>query len=493
MTIPVHLMSKGRWVGLLVAVLGATMDAQTIPGPSKLSEQAIAVALDAQTSAPGYVSSAFASQTDSASQTLHILVGRSIFITALSRLKRVYISDPTIIDSFTSSPTQIVVTAKIAGISSLAMWDETGRSQIYVISSDTDATTLQNELHEALPKDNIQVTTRGDRITLTGTATDALSLDTAGKLAALYGKTVVNSLVVRPPHLRQVKLKVQMIEIDRSKMETFGVNFLKQGNAAFTASTGQFPAVGVTSASSTGTSAAPAPSLSIVSPLNLLLFSSSLNLGMILQDLQDKQILQILAEPTITTVSGQKASFLAGGEFPFPVVQASTGGIASVSISFRPYGVKLEFTPTVNADGTIRLIVAPEVSDLDFSNAVTIAGYSIPAISTRRAETEVELRDGQSFAISGLLDHRTTDIYNKMPGFGDIPLLGQLFRSKSTTHSTEELVVIVTPILVDPLTDTTPPVLPNLPVPMLDVKQFDKTVVKQPVVETPQPGTGGKP
>jgi pilus assembly protein CpaC len=214
---------------------------------------------------------------------------------------------------------------------------------------------------------------------------------------------------------------------------------------------------------------------------------------MILQDLQDKQILQILAEPTITTVSGQKASFLAGGEFPFPVVQASTGGIASVSISFRPYGVKLEFTPTVNADGTIRLIVAPEVSDLDFSNAVTIAGYSIPAISTRRAETEVELRDGQSFAISGLLDHRTTDIYNKMPGFGDIPLLGQLFRSKSTTHSTEELVVIVTPILVDPLTDTTPPVLPNLPVPMLDVKQFDKTVVKQPVVETPQPGTGGKP
>jgi pilus assembly protein CpaC len=282
-----------------------------------------------------------------------------------------------------------------------------------------------------------------------------------------------------------------MIEIDRSKMETFGINFLKQGNAAVTASTGQFPAVGVSSTGSTGTSAS--PSLSIESPLNLLLFSSSLNLGMVLQDLQDKQVLQILAEPTITAVSGEKASFLAGGEFPFPVVQASTGGLATVSISFQPYGVKLEFTPTVNADGTIRLTVKPEVSDLDFSNGVTIAGYSIPAISTRRAETEVELRDGQSFAISGLLDHRTTDIYNKMPGFGDIPILGQLFRSKSTTRSTEELVVIVTPILVDPLTDTTQPILPGLPMPMLDVKQFDKTIVKQPAVATPQPGTGGKP
>jgi pilus assembly protein CpaC len=180
-----------------------------------------------------------------------------------------------------------------------------------------------------------------------------------------------------------------------------------------------------------------------------------------LQDLQNKNIAQILAEPTITTLSGQKASFLAGGEFPFPVVQGSSGGLTSVTIQFRPYGVKLEFTPLVNDDGTIQLKVAPEVSALDYTNAVTITGYTIPAISTRRADTQVELRNGQSFAISGLLDHRTTDIFSKMPGIGDVPVLGQLFRSKNVNHSTVELMVVVTPTIVDPLTDASAPDDPN--------------------------------
>jgi pilus assembly protein CpaC len=225
--------------------------------------------------------------------------------------------------------------------------------------------------------------------------------------------------------------------------------------------------------------------------LNLLLYNSGLNIGLTLQDLQDKQIAQILAEPTITTLSGQKASFLSGGEFPFPVVQGSSGGLTSITIQFRPYGVKLDFTPIVNDDGTIQLKVAPEVSALDYTNAVTISGYTIPAISTRRAETQVELRDGQSFAISGLLDHRTTDILSKMPGIGDVPILGQLFRSKNINHSTVELIVVVTPSLVDPLTDTTSPSLPKFPVPMLDPAQFDKKTGKQKPATQPQPGTGG--
>ena len=188
--------------------------------------------------------------------------------------------------------------------------------------------------------------------------------------------------------------------------------------------------------------------------MNLLFYNSGLNIGLTLQDLQDRNIAQILAEPTITTLSGQKASFLAGGEFPFPVVQGSSGGLTSITIQFRPYGVRLDFTPIVNDDGTVQLKVAPEVSALDYTNAVTISGYTIPAISTRRAETQVELRDGQSFAISGLLDHRTTDIFNKMPGIGDVPILGQLFRSKNVNHSTVELMVIVTPTIVDPLNDS---------------------------------------
>ena len=171
-------------------------------------------------------------------------------------------------------------------------------------------------------------------------------------------------------------------------------------------STGQFPSTQTYTAGS-GTTAS---TLTTSNPLNLLFYNFGLNIGFTLQDLQDRQIAQILAEPTITTLSGQKASFLSGGEFPFPVVQGSSGGLTSITIQFRPYGVKLDFTPIVNDDGTIQLKVAPEVSALDYTNAVTISGYTIPAISTRRAETQVELRDGQSFAISGLLDHRTTDI-----------------------------------------------------------------------------------
>jgi pilus assembly protein CpaC len=430
------------------------------------------------------------SSAEFASQSLHVLVGRSIFIKTSSRLKRVYVGNPLVVDSFTSSPSQIVVTAKTAGVSSLILWDEAGESTTYFVSSDLDVLNLQKEIQEALPNDNIKVEAQQDRISLSGIVLSDASAEAAAKLAGLYTKDVVNSLVVRQAHIGQVKLKVQIIEIDRSKLDEFGINLFSQGKTSGAVQTGQFPSV-TTTTSATSSSTATAPVLSITSPLNLLLYNSGLNIGLTLQDLQDKQIAQILAEPTITTLSGQKASFLSGGEFPFPVVQGSSGGLTSITIQFRPYGVKLDFTPIVNDDGTIQLKVAPEVSALDYTNAVTISGYTIPAISTRRAETQVELRDGQSFAISGLLDHRTTDILSKMPGIGDVPILGQLFRSKNINHSTVELIVVVTPSLVNPLTDTTSPTLPKFPVPMLDPAQFDKKTGKQKPATQPQPGTGG--
>jgi pilus assembly protein CpaC len=303
----------------------------------------------------------------------------------------------------------------------------------------------------------------------------------------LYAKSVVNSVVVREPHTRQVRLKVQMVEIDRSKLAQFGINLFSQGKNLSNSTTGQFPST-QTYTPASGTTPA---TLTTSNPLNLLFYNFGLNIGLTIQDLQNRQIAQILAEPTITTLSGQKASFLSGGEFPFPVVQGSSGGLTSITIQFRPYGVKLDFTPVVNADGTIQLKVAPEVSALDYTNAVTISGYTIPAISTRRAETQVELRDGQSFAISGLLDHRTTDIFNKMPGIGDVPVLGKLFGSKSVNHSVVELMVVVTPTIVDPLSDTTSPAPLKFPVPWLDPAQFDKTTGEQKPATQPQPGTGG--
>jgi len=421
---------------------------------------------------------------------VHLLLGRSTMFETPRRLKRVYVSNPLVIDSFTASPTQIVVTAKAPGISSLILWDEAGQSQTYLVSADTDVANLQQEIHAAMPDDDIKVEAQQDRISLSGTAWTDASSQAAVKLASLYTKTVVNSVVIRQPHIRQVRLKVQIIEVDRSKIDSLGVNIFSQGKNTSISQTGQFPSVGTTTATSTSGTATP-PTLSVSNPLNLLFYNTGLNLGLTIQDLANKQVLQILAEPTITTLSGQKASFLSGGEFPFPVVQGSSGGTTSITIQFRSYGVKLEFTPIVNDDGTIQLKVMPEVSALDFTNAVTISGYTIPAIATRRADTQVELRDGQSFAISGLLDHRTTDILSKMPGIGDVPILGQLFRSKNINHSTVELVVIVTPTIVDPLTDNSAPWEPKLPVPMLDPQKFDKSTSKQKPATTPQPGTGG--
>jgi pilus assembly protein CpaC len=468
--------------GFIRAQTAATAPAASAPAASSVAVLHVATLPDATT--------ALTSSTESASQPLRVLVGRSIFIKTLSRLKRVYVSDPLVVDSFTSSPTQIVVTAKTPGVSSLILWDEAGQSETYLVSSDLDVLNLQREIDAALPNDNIKVEAQQDRVSLSGTVLSDASAEAAVKLAGLYAKNVVNSVVVRQPHTSQVKLKVQIIEIDRSKLEQFGINLFSQGKNTSASQTGQFPSV-TTATSTSSTSTATAPALSISSPLNLLFYNSGLNIGLTLQDLQDKQIAQILAEPTITTLSGQKASFLSGGEFPFPVVQGSSGGLTSITIQFRPYGVKVDFTPVVNDDGTIQLKVAPEVSALDYTNAVTISGYTIPAISTRRAETQVELRDGQSFAISGLLDHRTTDIFNKMPGVGDVPILGQLFRSKNINHSVVELMVVVTPTLVDPLTDTASPTLPRLPVPMLDPTQFDKKTGKQKPAVQPQTGTGG--
>jgi pilus assembly protein CpaC len=282
---------------------------------------------------------------------------------------------------------------------------------------------------------------------------------------------------------------VRIIEIDRSRAEQLGFNFFGPGVNSFSSSTGQFGAitVGATTPSSTSSPTASSSLLSLSSLLGMFYYNQDLQLGAAIQALTNLQIAQILAEPTITALSGEKASFLSGGEFPYPVVQGGTGGFTSVTIEFRPYGVKLDFTPTVLADGTIQLKVAPEVSALDYSNEVTISGYTIPAISTRRAETLIELKSGQSFAISGLLDNRTTDQLEKIPGIGDIPILGKLFQSKSVNHTVAELAVIVTPTLVDPLSDNPTPTQPKMVIPFINEPTFDKGIAPKNPPMQPQP------
>ncbi|PYV29030.1 MAG: hypothetical protein DMG24_00250 [Acidobacteria bacterium] len=185
-------------------------------------------------------------------------------------------------------------------------------------------------------------------------------------------------------------------------------------------------------------------------------------------------MLQVLAEPNLMALSGKPARFLAGGEFPFPVVQGGTN-FSAVTIQWRPFGVQVEFTGYITDNNIIRLQINPSVSTLDFTNALTVSGFVVPAMSTRKAETEVELKDGQAFGIAGLIDNRAQAQLNRIPGISDIPVLGQLFRSRSVNRSKTELLVLVTPRIVDPVRVTSPaPLVPKAPVPFLNVPGFDR-------------------
>ncbi len=423
--------------------------------------------------APGVVNAAAFTESAPTSHMLHVIVGRSVLLDTAERVKRVYIANPLIVDSYTASPHQIVLTSKIAGTSSVILSDELGRMQAYQISSDLDVEDLAVSIKHAMPAEDVQVHSRENHIVLEGTVSSDAKSDSASKLALLYSKDVTNSLAVNRALIKQVKLKVRIVEVDRSRMEQFGFNFFSGGGSLISSTTTQ--QYGSNAAITPPTTSAPG-TLTVSDALNFLLFSSKLNVGASLKDLENKQVLQILAEPNITTLSGEKANFLAGGEFPFPVVQGGSGGLTSITIQFRSYGVKVEFTPVVNADGTIELKVAPEVSALDYTNSVTISGYTIPALSTRKADTQVTLHSGQSFAISGLLDKRTTDLYASTPGFASVPILGQLFKSKGVTHTNSELVVIVTPEVIDPLGSPEPFAEPKFIIPVLVPDKFDKAL-----------------
>jgi pilus assembly protein CpaC len=279
-------------------------------------------------------------------------------------------------------------------------------------------------------------------------------------------------------------------EVDRTKLEQWGINIISTGasNTPGVTSTQQFGPItaGGNNGNLSGVIGAPirgtATSFNVSDLLNIFLFRPDLNLGATIRDLQQKNVLQILAEPNLLAMNGEPAKFIAGGEFPFPVVQGGTQNGTAITIQFRPFGVQLQFVGFIENDDVIRLKVMPEVSSLDFANALTISGFTVPAISTRKAETQIELKNGQSFGIAGMLDHRTTAQLSRVPGISEIPILGHLFRSKSINNTSTELLVIVTPIIVDPIAQATEkPVAPERPVPMLDEKKFDESVKKKPV------------
>jgi pilus assembly protein CpaC len=414
-------------------------------------------------------------------QALHILVGKSVVVNVQAPITRVLSSNPTVIETLATSPTEIVVEGRAAGTSSLILWDQSGRSQMLDVIVDLDVTGLRTAIARAYPKGQVEVQADGGRLVLTGNVPDSKSIEDLTKMATVYSPQVVSSLQIAAPHERQILLEVKFAEVDRTKLQQFGFNLFSTGatNTIGTLSTQQFGAPGIQGAV-TGTIGAPnkgtSSSFQFSDLLNIFLFRPDINLGATIKDLQQRAVLEILAEPNLMAANGQKASFLAGGEFPFPLVQPGQG-FTAVTIQFKPFGVKLDFTGTISNDNVIRLHVAPEVSTLDFSNGLSISGFSIPAISARRAETEIELKDGQSFGIAGLMDHRTQALMNKVPGIADVPVLGQLFRSHSINRSNTELLVLVTPHIIDPVhTETTAPEAAQPPIPYINSPNFDSSL-----------------
>ena len=408
------------------------------------------------------------------SAPLRVMVDKSLLINTTEQIKRISVTDPSVADPTVLTPTQILVHGRAPGEVSLIIWDENERSRSFDLRVDVDVSAAADEEHRVFPEEQISVTPSRAAIVLSGHVTTEDVAKRAGELASAYSKNVVNVLTFGPVGAQEVLLEVKFAEVDRSATTQLGINIFSTGagNLVGTTTTGQYGGfAGQQITQTQGQSPPFTANQTVSSVLNMFLFQPNIHLGAVIEALQSKNLLQILAEPNLIAVNGKKASFLAGGQFPFPIVQPGQG-FTAVTISFKEFGVKLEFTPVIMPNGNIHLTVSPEVSTLDFADALTISGFTIPALSTRKAETEFELKDGQSFVIAGLIDNRVTDIWNKVPGLGDIPILGAFFKSKSIQKSNSELMVLCTVHRISPNAETPPG--PRNPEPFIKNEKFDE-------------------
>ncbi|HML16946.1 MAG TPA: pilus assembly protein N-terminal domain-containing protein [Bryobacteraceae bacterium] len=431
-----------------------------------------------------------------AARDVALMVGKGELLRFDRDVSKVVIAEPKIADAIVVSPRDVMVNAKGAGHTTLIIWDSANtplRYDITVVSDTTEVEHLNRvfgaQLKSALPTSEISFSGNSELIVLTGKVENADQSRRAEALALTFSKKVQNLLQV--PDRREILLQVKFAEVDRVALSQWGFNLLSRNTTTLGASsTQQFQPPLFTQLQFNNQQLANS-NINMTNLLNLFIFRPDLNLGATIQAMEQQNVLQILAEPNLIVVEGSEASFLAGGEFPFPTITTTptTAGIAPVvTIQFKKFGVQLNFTPTLTSSGAINLKVKPEVSALDFTNAITIAGYTIPALSSRVAETEVVLKDGESFAIAGLLDNRVTQQLNKIKLLGDIPILGQLFRSRSTQKSADELMVVVTPHFVKglaagekaPLPDTVVPYMPTVKEEQAAKKKKDKKNEKQP-------------
>ena len=418
---------------------------------------------------------------------LTVTVGKSLIIDSPLNIQRVSVANGELVEAVAVNPKEVLLNGKGAGETSLIVWQQNGNRLVYDLTvrmSPLKLEAVREQIAREYPDCDIDVTFDNDTAFLRGAVKDVVTAERVAAMVGTLGKTVNLLRVEVPPVETQILLKVRFANVDRGASTDLGINIASTALGQDTSiTTGQYSGLKV---DQTG-------SFSLSDALNIFLFRKDLNLGATIKALESKRLLETLAEPNVMAIDGKPASFLSGGEFPYPMVQGGAG-VGAVTIAFREYGIKINFLPVITPRGTIRLQVSPEVSALDYANAVTFEGFTIPALTTRKIQTEVELESGQSFVIAGLLDNELTETLNRIPGLANIPLLGKLFQSRSRSKDNTELLVIVTPEVVRPVPVGQPAPELNYPQPFLKANSpvpmqqpgIDKTgpVAEQPKAKT---------
>ncbi len=419
---------------------------------------------------------AYAAETNSGmsapkTETITVYLGESTIVKAPWPTIRVAVTDPKIADVKILTPNEILLQGNKLGSTDLILWgkneSEGWQRKVCVY---IDLPSLKNKLGEMFSNCPLEVSQSGEVLIVKGLLRNA---DQAVQLKDFLDKLKVTySNMTSVAGIQQVQLQVRVAEVSRVALRALGINSFQTdkdffyGSRVGSSSGGAIIpsiSIGPASGAAAGDNSLGFAFNSAVTPsINTTVFAGfpHSNLEVFLNALAENQYLKILANPTLVALSGEEASFLAGGEYPIPVVQG-TGGGTSVTIEYRQFGVRLSFRPIVLGDNTIRLYVAPEVSSLSTVGALTLAGTSVPSLTVRKAETTLELKSGQTFAMAGLIKRDIQARTSRIPGIGDLPIIGSLFRSVSYEDSETELVVLVTASMVEPLSVAATPPLPG--------------------------------
>jgi len=432
--------------------------------------------------------------TQEVGDTLEVGVGRSKAIRTPWIIKRVSVADPDVADVEVLDPDQVIVVGKSIGSTDLIIWSENAKVWATTVQVEIDLRQLNDDLANLFPASLLKITKSQDVYVVSGVLERTEQIEQLRKFLDVSEIKYVD--LTELAGLQQVQIQVRVAEVNRVAVRKLAINALHTGHDFFGASTIGSETGGALNPISIGVQEGTLAGSNIpfvftddinVSPLVTLLAGfPEADLELFIQALAENQYLRILAEPNLVALSGEEASFLAGGEFPIPIVQGTTaGGGTSITIEYKEFGVRLRFSPTVLGGGKIRLHIAPEVSDLSDVGAVEIEGFSVPSVLTRRSETTLELNSGQTFAMAGLLNRSTGARKSRVPLLGDLPVLGPLFRSVSYQTGESELVVLVTATLVEPLSHTGVRPLPgDLHVPPNDWELFMKGRIEGRVKET---------